>query len=68
MRVAIVGLLAATGILAAHTCTNPAAVEGYRTKDFDDHAIIAYDLLEAREASGLGDSQTNRAVFSRICE
>ena len=68
MRVAIIGLLAATAILAAHTCTNPAAVEGYRTEDFDDHAIIAYELLETREASGLGDSQSNRAVCSRIRE
>jgi hypothetical protein len=68
MRIAVIGLLAATAILAAHTCTKPAAVEGYRTKAFDDHAIIAYELLENREASGPGDSQTNRAVFSRIRE
>jgi hypothetical protein len=41
-------------------------VRGYRTGDFDDHAIIANELLET-EASGLGDRQTNRAVSDRRC-
>jgi Cytochrome P460 len=54
-----------------HIYANPEAVQGYRTGVFDEHAIIAYELLETREASGvvswgferfLGDSQTNRAV------
>ena len=36
-----------------HIYANPAAVQGYRTGVFDDHAIIAYELLETREASGV---------------
>ena len=67
MRVAIIGLATATAILAASYEPvpfpggfrewNPEAVQGYRTGVFDDHAIIAYELLESAR-----DSQTNRAV------
>ena len=71
MRIAIVGLLTATALLAASYEPFPA---GFREwMDFDDHAMIAYELLEPREASGvvsegprlLGESQTNRAVSDR---
>jgi hypothetical protein len=36
-----------------HIYANPEAVQGYRTGVFDDHAIIAYELLETREASAV---------------
>jgi hypothetical protein len=66
MRIAVVALLTTTALLAAHLYANPEEVRGYRTGDFDDHAIIANELLET-EASGLGDRQTNRAVSDRRC-
>jgi hypothetical protein len=56
MRVAILGLSTATALLAA------SYVQGYRTKVFDDHAIIAYELLETREASGVVSEGPRRRV------
>jgi hypothetical protein len=56
MRVAIIGLSTATAILVA------SYVHRYRTGVFDDHAIVAYELLETREASGVVSEGPRRRV------